>query len=65
MTFAGTGTQTLTGANTYTGGTTIDAGSTLALGAGGSLATGSAVNPAGTGATFNLSGASGRRYSAR
>ncbi|WP_321791760.1 autotransporter domain-containing protein, partial [Burkholderia pyrrocinia] len=59
VTFAGAGMQTLTGANTYTGGTTINGGSTLALGAGGSLASGGAVNLAGTGATFNLSGASG------
>ncbi|RQR24950.1 autotransporter domain-containing protein, partial [Burkholderia sp. Bp9143] len=59
VTVAGTGTQTLTGANTYTGGTTINGGSTLALGAGGSLASGSTVNLAGTGATFDLSGASG------
>ncbi|MBX3907529.1 autotransporter domain-containing protein, partial [Burkholderia cepacia] len=59
VTFAGAGTQTLTGANTYTGGTTINGGSTLALGAGGSLASGSAVNLAGTGATFDVSGASG------
>ncbi|WP_175785625.1 autotransporter outer membrane beta-barrel domain-containing protein, partial [Burkholderia ambifaria] len=59
LTLAGAGTQTLTGANTYTGGTTINGGSTLALGSGGSLASGSTVNLAGTGATFDLSGASG------
>ncbi|ONS97014.1 autotransporter outer membrane beta-barrel domain-containing protein, partial [Burkholderia cenocepacia] len=59
VTFAGTGTQTLTGANTYTGGTTINGGSTLALGAGGSLASGSTLNLAGTGATFDVSAASG------
>ncbi|WP_322079920.1 hypothetical protein, partial [Burkholderia cepacia] len=39
--------------------TTINGGSTLALGAGGSLASGSAVNLAGTGATFDVSGALG------
>ncbi|MCM3500066.1 autotransporter-associated beta strand repeat-containing protein, partial [Staphylococcus capitis] len=59
VTVAGTGTQTLTGANTYTGGTTINGGSTLALGAGGSLASGSTLNLAGTGATFDVSAASG------
>ncbi|MFS8049625.1 autotransporter domain-containing protein [Rhizobium sp. BR 314] len=52
------GTLTLSGANTYTGGTTINAG-TLALGAGGSLASIGAVSLAGTGAAFDLSGASG------
>ncbi|EMN1932375.1 autotransporter domain-containing protein, partial [Burkholderia ambifaria] len=59
VTVAGTGTQTLTGANTYTGGTTINGGSTLALGSGGSLASTGAVNLAGTGATFDVSGAAG------
>ncbi|MFP3561451.1 autotransporter-associated beta strand repeat-containing protein, partial [Paraburkholderia sp. SIMBA_049] len=55
----GTGTQTLTGANTYTGGTTINGGSTLALGSGGSLASTGTVNLAGSGATFDVSGAAG------
>ncbi|RQR45360.1 autotransporter domain-containing protein, partial [Burkholderia sp. Bp9140] len=54
----GAATTTLTGANTYTGGTTINAG-TLALGSGGSLASTGAVNLAGAGATFDLSGAAG------
>ncbi|WP_186168342.1 autotransporter-associated beta strand repeat-containing protein, partial [Burkholderia gladioli] len=52
----GTGTQTLTGANTYTGGTTIGAG-TLAIGAGGSLAAGTGINLANSGAGFDISGA--------
>ncbi|OJA80062.1 autotransporter outer membrane beta-barrel domain-containing protein, partial [Burkholderia ubonensis] len=54
----GAATTTLTGANSYTGGTTINAG-TLALGEGGSLASTGAVNLAGTGATFDVSGATG------
>ncbi|PCE32533.1 autotransporter domain-containing protein [Burkholderia ubonensis] len=54
----GAATTTLTGANNYTGGTTINAG-TLALGEGGSLASTGAVNLAGTGATFDASGATG------
>ncbi|KWF08630.1 autotransporter domain-containing protein [Burkholderia ubonensis] len=54
----GAATTTLTGANNYTGGTTINAG-TLALGEGGSLASTGAVNLAGTGATFDVSGATG------
>ncbi|AOJ06751.1 autotransporter outer membrane beta-barrel domain-containing protein [Burkholderia mayonis] len=52
------GTLTLTGANTYTGATTVNAG-TLALGAGGSLAATGAVNLAGAGAAFDISGATG------
>ncbi|KGR96197.1 autotransporter domain-containing protein [Burkholderia sp. ABCPW 111] len=58
LTKNGGGTLTLTGANTYTGGTTINAG-TLALGAGGSLAATGAVNLAGAGAGFDISGATG------
>ncbi|MBB6488514.1 autotransporter domain-containing protein [Rhizobium lusitanum] len=54
----GAATTTLNGANTYTGGTTINAG-TLALGAGGSLASMGAVNLASSGATFDLSSATG------
>ncbi|WP_267929914.1 autotransporter-associated beta strand repeat-containing protein [Paraburkholderia sp. ZP32-5] len=54
----GNGIETLSGTNTYTGGTTIAAG-TLALKGSGSLATGSAVNVAGAGAAFDISGATG------
>ena len=54
----GAATVTLASAAGYTGGTTINAG-TLALGAGGSLASTGAVNLAGTGATLDVSGATG------
>ncbi|MDR5781954.1 autotransporter-associated beta strand repeat-containing protein [Caballeronia sp. LZ065] len=54
----GAGTETLTGANTYTGGTTINAGG-IALGATGSLAPTGAIDLAGTGASLDLTNATG------
>jgi autotransporter-associated beta strand protein len=58
MTFAGSGTTTLSAASTYTGGTTINAG-TVALSGSGSLASTGAVNVAASGATFSISGLTG------
>ncbi|WP_186418346.1 autotransporter-associated beta strand repeat-containing protein, partial [Bosea sp. CS1GBMeth4] len=54
----GTGRQTLTGINTYLGGTTIADG-TLALSGAGSLAASGGLSLSGTGAGFDISGASG------
>ena len=53
LTYAGTGTLTLTGSNTFTGTTTISSG-TLALGASGSLSGTSGIRVV-NGATFNVS----------
>lgn len=52
VTFAGTGTQTLTGANTYTGSTTVNTG-TLALAGAGSIAMSNGLVDNGT---FDISG---------
>jgi len=56
----GSGRQTLTGANTYTGGTRINDG-TLALSGAGSLASSGSLSLSGTGAGFDISGASGNQ----
>ncbi|WP_186420992.1 autotransporter-associated beta strand repeat-containing protein, partial [Bosea sp. CS1GBMeth4] len=58
ITKQGTGRQTLTGINTYLGGTTIADG-TLALSGAGSLAASGGLSLSGTGAGFDISGASG------
>jgi autotransporter-associated beta strand protein len=60
LTKLGSGTLTLSAANTYTGTTTISRG-VLALSSAGSLASTSPVAITGSGATFNISGASGGR----
>ncbi|WP_233834130.1 autotransporter-associated beta strand repeat-containing protein [Paraburkholderia sp. ZP32-5] len=54
----GSGKETLTGTNNFTGTVTIADG-TLAIGVGGLISPGNAVTLTGTGATFDISGASG------